>query len=145
MTIARLFLLILACAVVPAVAFAAAGDIAVRLKDHDDGVRLVLDWGNEVAPAHTIKSIDDRTVEVAFAAPGHLAPFLSLPSMPEITDIRAVSAEGTNLRVWVMTSAPLFDRDLSVGSRLMLDFRKDVATPGCQRAFTFCCAPTKTR
>lgn len=99
----------------------AAGTVSLRLSDHQNFVRLVMAWENGDAPDYKINEIDDHTVEVLFTQPGQITPFRPDPAFPEITDVRQVSEADKPLKIWIMLSAGGFERDLLVGSRLILD------------------------
>lgn len=103
-----------------------AADLGVRLNDHGSMVRVVFEWpGGGEMPAHTVRVVDDRTVEVSFDAQANIPVFTPKPTVPEIIDIRRVSEPGTNLKLWVLLAEPLYRRDLQVGQRLILDIEQN--------------------
>lgn len=100
----------------------------VRVHDRNDGVRMVLDFAPKVLPGYTLKKIDDITLELQFDRAEPLESIALSPSVPEIKDVRVLSSDPTSpIRLWIQMSSPVFVDDLKVGSRVLLDFKKDTA------------------
>lgn len=106
---------------------AQAADFSARVNDHKDRVRLVLETVDAVVPAYTVSVIDDQTVEVKFSAPARMGAFTPDRAIPEINDVRVVSKDGEPLRVWVMQGAALYQQNIQLRNRVILDFKQSAA------------------
>ncbi len=98
-----------------------AGELGLRAHDRGDSLRLVLEWPGDLPEAPQIRVIEDRTVEVAFPGLADLPSFHPDPARPEIVDVRRISEPGQPLKIWVMLADKLYERNVSVGSRVMID------------------------
>lgn len=114
---ALIFSSLMLCTALPAW----AGEVGFRAHDRGDSLRLVLEWPGELPAPPQIRVVDERTVEVTFSATADLPSFKPDPALPEIVDIRRVSEPGAPLKIWVMLADKLYQRDVSVGSRVMID------------------------
>ncbi len=109
-----------------------AAELSVRVYDHQDRVRMVLEPDQGTMPSPIIKVIDDQTIEIGLASPLTMKPVNLSPQHPEIVDVRVVSNPGDALRFWVVTKGKLYQRYLSVGNRLFIEFKQSAsarATP----------------